>query len=147
MDNRLKRSRAQEKKTASLHQGTVNAGSGNGWVRKSDVRTRYTLIETKRTDAKQITLTDKALRTNHDLSWAEGRIPVLGFELQGKRYIVLEEDDYLGPLEGVDGAPRGTTTLDGGCEVSGGQPRVVFPRSRGRQPGRGRAGQEGVLGD
>lgn len=95
MNDRLRRSRKQEQDTARRHGGRVQPGSGNSWARKGDVRTKLTLIENKRTDATQITLKDAALKKIWTEAWAEGRMPIIGFELGGRRYLVLNEDDYL----------------------------------------------------
>lgn len=104
MQRRLKQSRSQERVTAQLHGGRVQPGSGNTWARKGDVRTKFTLIENKRTDAKQITLKDVDLRKIWTEAWAEGRMPIIGFELSGRRYIVQLEDDYLEQEERRAGA-------------------------------------------
>src|SRR5262252_11066855 len=40
----------QEKRLAGMLGGTRNAGSGNGWVRKNDVRNRDYLVEAKWTE-------------------------------------------------------------------------------------------------
>lgn len=95
MNSRLKSSRNQERATARLHGGRVQPGSGSRWDRKGDVRTKLTLIENKRTDATQITLKDRDLKKIWTEAWAEGRMPLIGFELGGRRYIVQLEDDYL----------------------------------------------------
>lgn len=126
MDRRLKRSRAQEEKTAKLHGGQRNAGSGSGWLRKGDVRTKFTLIENKRTDARQITLRAADLEKIWIEAWSEGRLPVLGFELGGRRYVVLNEDDYLEE----HGGSTGTTAVAEQSEVPRRRAAAVLPRPR-----------------
>lgn len=105
MDRRvvMKRSRAQERKTAMAHGGQVNGGSGSGWSRKGDVRTKTTLIENKRSDAKSITLKSADLEKIWREAWAENKRPVLSFEVGGKYYVVIPEDDYL-DITGATGA-------------------------------------------
>ena len=90
-----KASRAQERKTATAHGGRVQPGSGSTWNRKGDVKTKTTLIENKRTDAKSITLKAADLEKIWREAWAENRLPLLCFEVGGKGYVVLTDDDYL----------------------------------------------------
>ena len=95
MPNRHQRSQAQEKRTAKVHGGRVQPGSGNGWAKKGDVRTQAVLIENKRTDAKQITLRADVLEKIWTEAWAEGRMPEIHFELNGRHWIIQEEGDHL----------------------------------------------------
>lgn len=85
----------QEERTARLFGGTRNSGSGNGWARKGDVRTPILLIENKFTGKKQATLKALDLRKIADEATAEGRIPALGLEVGGRRYVIFEEEDAL----------------------------------------------------
>lgn len=93
-------------------------------MRKGDVRTQRFNIECKRTDAQQITLKASTLEKNWAEAWAEGRLPLTGFELHGRRYVVLNEDDYLEDHGGI----AATATVDEGGEVPGSQPGPVLPR-------------------
>lgn len=94
---RLKKSRKQERQTADRYKGSRNAGSGSGWLRKNDVRSHEFLIENKFTDnAKQYTIKLKDLTELHQRAILEDRIAVLQFEIQGRRYVVLTEDDFTG---------------------------------------------------
>ena len=86
-----KKSRKQEDRTASAYKGSRNAGSGSGWLRKNDVRSEDFLIENKFTD--NLKFTD--LRDLETVAIKEDRTPVLQFDLGGKRYIILREDDFL----------------------------------------------------
>jgi hypothetical protein len=140
LNPRLKKSRAQEAKTALLHGGQRNGGSGSGWSRKGDVRTKFTLIEAKRTDARQITLKATDLEKIWAEAWAEGRIPVLGFELAGRRYVVLNEDDYLEEHGGSTGA----TAVARVGEVSRGRAGTLLPEE-GRSVVRRGKGSKGRL--
>ena len=92
----LKKSRKQEKRTADTYNGSRNAGSGNGWMRKNDVRSREFLFENKlTTNTKSITLKDVDLRELSERAILEDRTPVLQFDLAGRRYIILNEDDFM----------------------------------------------------
>jgi hypothetical protein len=96
----LKASRKQEERTARAYNGSRNAMSGAGWAKKNDVTTEDFLIENKMTGKKQITLTAHALESLSRNAIVCGRTPMLQFDLNGRRYIVLREDD--GPLSGVE---------------------------------------------
>lgn len=92
----IKRSRKQEKRSASAYKGSRNAGSGSGWLRKNDVRTANILIENKfTTNEKQITLKHADLKELIERAILEDRLPVLQFDLASRRYVVLTEDDFL----------------------------------------------------
>ena len=125
-NDRQRRSKAQEEKTALLHEGQRCPGSGSGWARKGDVRTKLTLIENKRTDKRQITLKADALEKIWVEAWAEGRKPLLGFEIGGRRYVVQNEEDYLED----HGGHAGTATVDEVCEVQRDDADAVLPRPR-----------------
>lgn len=91
----LKRSQGQERRTAATYGGTTNAGSGNGWTRKNDVRAARFLFENKLTAGKkQITLKLADLRGVAINAAREGRMPVLQFDLAGHQYVVLTEEDF-----------------------------------------------------
>lgn len=94
MDERILKSRAQEKRVARKVGGTLNAGSGNG-NRKNDVREKKVLWEMKRTDARSITIKATDLRDLRKNASLEHRLPVMHIELGGRRYVVIEEDDFL----------------------------------------------------
>jgi Holliday junction resolvase len=59
------------------------------------VRTKTQLIESKRTDARQITIKAEALEKIWQEAWAEGRMPLLEFELAGRSWLIINRDDYL----------------------------------------------------
>ncbi len=91
-----KQSKRQEQRSAKSYKGSRNAGSGSGWLRKNDVRTTDILIENKFTvNAKQITLKHKDLSELVERAILEDRLPVLQFDLNNRRYVVLTEDDFL----------------------------------------------------
>ena len=91
-----KRSKKQEKKTADIYRGSRNAGSGSGWMRKNDVRALSFLFENKfTTNMKSITIKEVDLRELTERAIIEDRTPVLQFDLANKRYVILNEDDFL----------------------------------------------------
>ena len=99
----MKKSRSQEKRSASKYSGSRNAGSGSFWLRKNDVRSVEFLIENKLTVAtKSITLKELDLRELRERAIIEDRIPVLQFDLSGRHYVVLVEDDFLAMIEQDD---------------------------------------------
>ena len=103
MDRKIRLSRAQERRTATAIGGVLQPRSGAGDFRKGDVRTprnqgqpEELLIENKRTDnLKSITLRATDLNAVWQHAAAEGRVPVLGFELAGQDYYVVRQDDLI----------------------------------------------------
>jgi hypothetical protein len=92
----MKASRKQEDRTAGLYKGSRNAGSGSGWMRKNDVRSHDFLFENKLTlNAKSYSIKHIDLRDLVNRAILEDRTPVLQFDLAGKRYVILTEDDFL----------------------------------------------------
>lgn len=92
----LKKSRKQEKRSANTYRGSRNIGSGNGWLRKNDVRAEQFLIENKLTIGnKSITIKAVDLKELRERAILEDRVPVLQFDLNGRHYVVLVEDDFL----------------------------------------------------
>jgi hypothetical protein len=89
----------QESRLANITGGTRNAGSGNGWVRKADVRALGKLIEAKWTKHKQFPLKLADLQELEHHAVIDNRLPVFCIEFQDKhgrhRYVVLREDDYF----------------------------------------------------
>lgn len=94
--DRMKRSKKQENKTAGRYKGSRNAGSGAGWMRKNDVRSHEFLIENKFTDnQKQYLVKIKDLIELEQRAILEDRVPVLQFEVQGKGFVILNENDFI----------------------------------------------------
>lgn len=94
----VKDSQRQEKALSrSLTGGSVNSGSGNGWIRKGDVRTPEELWELKITSAKSFSLKDADLEKNTEYALLDGRIPIfmIEFKSSGNSWVVLSKDDYL----------------------------------------------------
>lgn len=97
-----KDSQRQERRIAKELSGSVNSGSGNGWIRKSDIRTAYELVEAKITGAKSYSLKDAELQKNYDYALMDGRIPIFMVEFQGtgNKWVIMQYDDYLTLREG-----------------------------------------------
>lgn len=93
----IKDSQKQEKALARKSGGSVNSGSGNGWLRKGDVRTEDELWELKITDAKSYSLKDAELQKNINHALLDGRMPIflVEFKSSGNRYVVMDENDYM----------------------------------------------------
>jgi len=93
----VKDSQRQERRLAIALGGSVNSGSGNGWVRKGDVRTEEELFELKITSAKSYSLKDAELEKNAEQALIDGRIPVfmVEFKTTGNAWVIMSKDDYL----------------------------------------------------
>lgn len=92
----VKDSQRQEKALARKLGGSVNSGSGNGWVRKGDVRTENELWELKITDAKSYSLKDAELIKLNEQALLDGRIPIflVEFKKSSNAYVILTVEDY-----------------------------------------------------
>lgn len=153
VQDRLKRSRRQEQDGMERFGGVRNPRSGARWDRRNDGRTDTELIEFKRTDNRRsITLKFDDLIALYRHAVAECRIPVLGFELCGRHWVLLPESDYheLAAHRPAPGPPdhlrADTTDLDGPGQV----PRVARKPVLRRVPAQqlpGPRGQVGVPGD
>ena len=94
----------QESRLANLLDGEVNAGSGNGWSRKSDVRTKRRvsgyLVEAKQTDNKGFRITLDALRQLEHHAAMDSRTPVFGLQFghgsRARHYVIVREEDFFG---------------------------------------------------
>lgn len=93
----VKDSQRQESRLANQLGGSVNSGSGNGWIRKGDVRTDNELFELKITSAKSYSLKDAELEKNYNQALIDGRIPIflVEFKSSGNSWVVMSKDDYL----------------------------------------------------
>lgn len=92
----MKASRKQEDRTASRYKGSRNAGSGSGWLRKNDVRSDNLLIENKLTEnTKSYSIKFKELDELRQRAILDDRLPVLQFDLGGRNFVILNEDDFL----------------------------------------------------
>jgi len=91
----------QESRLANLTGGERQPGSGNGWARKNDVRSRRlgVLIEAKWTKYRSFILKLDVLRQLEHNAAVENRTPVFCVEFKDRhgtrRYVVLREEDYF----------------------------------------------------
>jgi hypothetical protein len=88
-------SKKHEDRLAKVVGGSRNAASGAFWSRKGDVRSSDLLIEHKWTGKKQVTVQAAVLEKIVKEAILDGRMPVLGFHLNGENYVMLEENDFL----------------------------------------------------
>lgn len=92
----VRTSQKQEKRTAATYQGKVNPQSGAGWAVKNDVTAGEFLIENKFTiNKRSITLKASDLEMLSKNAILSGRTPLLQFDLNNRRYLVLREDDGI----------------------------------------------------
>lgn len=90
-----KQSKKHEDRLAKAVGGSRVAASGAFWNRKGDVRSSTLLIEHKWTGKKQVTVKSDVLEKITKEAILDGRMPVLGFHLNGKDYVMLDENDFL----------------------------------------------------
>lgn len=88
-------SRKQEDRLAGVLGGSRNAASGALWRRKGDVRTDDVLVEAKWTGKSQFTIKAQVLETAMNEAILSGRVGILGISLNGRNYVVMEEEDFL----------------------------------------------------
>lgn len=89
-------SRRHEERLAKVTGGNRVPASGAFWSRKGDVRSADLLIEHKWTGKLSFTLKAQVLEKIMTEAILEGRTPVLGFHLNSRNYVVLDEEDFLG---------------------------------------------------
>lgn len=100
----MKASRKQEDRSAKLYRGSRNAGSGSGWLRKNDVRSHKFLIENKLTNnAKSYSVKLQEMNELTQRAILDDRTPVLQFDIGGKHFVVLNEDDFIAMAEDLGG--------------------------------------------
>lgn len=90
-----RQSRKHEDRLAKKLGGSRTAASGAFWSRKGDVRSQDLLVEHKWTGKTQFTLKANVLEKIVKEAILDGRVPVLGFHLNGENYVVMEENDFL----------------------------------------------------
>jgi len=89
-----KESRKHEDRLGKKFGGQRTAASGAFWSRKGDVRTQDLLIEHKWTGKKSFSIKSAELEKITTEAILDGRIPVLGFHLNGQDYVILGEEDF-----------------------------------------------------
>ena len=95
----IKASRKQEKRTAERYRGSRTVNSGSKWYSKNDVRSEHLLIENKLTEnTKSYTIKFKDLDELRQRAILDDRLPVLQFDLGGRNFVVLTEEDFLAIL-------------------------------------------------
>lgn len=90
-----KESRKHEDRLAKAVGGKRTAASGAFWSRKGDVRSADLLIEHKWTGKLSVTIKAAVLEKIVTEAILDGRLPVLGFHLNGEDYVIELEDDFL----------------------------------------------------
>lgn len=93
----MKRASLQERRGAKSYSGTRNSGSGNGWIRKADVRTDFELIEFKTTTHASYSLKAAELQKLWDQALVDDRLPLFEIEYvdSGVTCVILDKSDYL----------------------------------------------------
>ena len=92
---RLRRSRKQEHDLAAkLSGGSRVPGSGNQWHSKGDVKSDSLLVECKTTEKASYRLSLDTLKTAELEAIMAGKLGVLQIEIQGRRYAVLNWDEF-----------------------------------------------------
>jgi hypothetical protein len=95
-----KLSQRQERETAKVYGGSVQPGSGSGWVHRNDVRSAQFLIEDKRTDnERSITIKADDLRRLRINATRLDRIGIMEIYLGGHNYVILHRDDFAGYVD------------------------------------------------
>jgi hypothetical protein len=90
-----KQSQAHERRLAKRLGGFTTAASGAFWSRKGDVRSAELLIEHKWTGKLSKTISSKELEKITNEAIMDGRMPVFGIHLNGKNYVILDENDFI----------------------------------------------------
>jgi hypothetical protein len=72
----------------------TSAGSGNGWVRKNDVRSDDLSIEAKYTDKKSYSLKQADLHKGEKHALVDGREFAFVISFSGEEWVVIREADY-----------------------------------------------------
>jgi hypothetical protein len=90
-----KESKKHEDRLAKAIGGQRTAASGAFWSRKGDVRSKDLLIEHKWTGKATVTIKATVLEKIVTEAILDSRMPVLGFSLNNKNYVMLTEDDFL----------------------------------------------------
>lgn len=90
-----KESRKHEDRLAKAIGGQRTAASGAFWSRKGDVRSKDLLVEHKWTGKASVTIKAAVLEKIVTEAILDGRIPILGFHLNGEDYVMQLEDDFL----------------------------------------------------
>lgn len=88
-------SRRQEERLAKKTGGRRTAASGAFWHQKGDVRTSNVLWECKWTGKTQVTVKASVLEKIHEEAILDGRLPAVAISLNGRNYVILDENDAI----------------------------------------------------
>lgn len=95
MDDKIRKSRQQEKRIANRRGETQHGGSGSSLWRRNDMHDEQFLTECKRTDnTRYIRLDVKELDALRDRAARQGRTPKLEVEIGGREFVVLFDEDF-----------------------------------------------------
>lgn len=75
--------------------GSVSPGSGNGWIRKADVRTPDYLIECKTTTKNSYSITREIWEKLWKQALIEDRTPMLLVDINGRTLMVADPQDFM----------------------------------------------------
>lgn len=91
-----KRSKLQEIRASREYGGRLTPGSGNGWVKKGDLRTDNEMFEFKTTNKETYPLSASELMRLRDHALLDNRMPVfeVEFAARGVTCVVLMKDDF-----------------------------------------------------
>lgn len=90
-----KASQYHERRLADLLCGTRPAASGAFWTRKGDVRAEKYLLEHKYTSKNSISVSRTVLDKIRSEAIMDQRVPLLALHINGRNYMLMEEDDWL----------------------------------------------------
>lgn len=90
-----RQSQKHERRLEKVIGGKRTAASGAFWSRKGDVRSDDLLVEHKYTSKKSISVSSSVLTKIRNEAVMDGRMPVLALHLDGRNYVVLDENDFL----------------------------------------------------
>ena len=91
----ISKSRRQENETAKAVGGRPTPASGAFWHRKGDVRSRDYLLEAKYTDKQSISVSKAVWEKIRREALLDGRMPGLVLQIQDRKLIVLDMEDFL----------------------------------------------------
>lgn len=85
----------QERRVARRFGGSTTPGSGNGWVRKADVRTDKYLIECKTTTKESYRITLDTWEKIWKEALTDDRIPVMIVDIDGTEIMIADPTDFM----------------------------------------------------
>lgn len=88
-----------EQQVAKDFKASVTPSSGNQWFAKGDVSSKEYKISCKSTDKESFTLKKADWLEIQKIAFASGVVPLLAVDLNGKKLIILDYDEYLSSIE------------------------------------------------